>query len=162
MLDFVPETIWTLGNGTIESWARADADAASGADDGSGAGSGMESVSNAAGTEGESASNAAAGTEGESASGSEGSEAAEGLVITSDDGATTFTFYADGTYLFAFEAYGIEDAGSYSYDGETLTITDANGAGTEVTGDPFKLHYVSSVSDQLTGDFTIAAAELVQ
>lgn len=162
VLDFVPETIWTLGDGTIESWARAGADAASGADDGSAAGSGTESVSNAAGTEGESASNAAAGTEGESASGSEGSEAAEGLVITSDDGATTFTFYADGTYLFAFEAYGIEDAGSYSYDGETLTITDANGAGTEVTGDPFKLHYVSSVSDQLTGDFTIAAAELVQ
>lgn len=60
VLDFVPETIWTLGDGTIESWARADADAASGADDGSAAGSGMESVSNAAGTEGESASNAAA------------------------------------------------------------------------------------------------------
>lgn len=81
VLDFVPETIWTLGDGTIESWARADADAVSGADDGSAAGSGTESVSNAAGSEGESASNAA-GTEGESASGSEGSEAAEGLVIT--------------------------------------------------------------------------------
>lgn len=27
-------------------------------------------------------------------------------------------------------------------------------------GDPMKLHYVTAVSDQLTGDFTISAADL--
>ena len=82
------------------------------------------------------------------------------VTITSDDEATTMTFYADGTYLFAFAAYGVEDPGTYTYENGVLTVT--NSAGTEMTaeGDPLKLHYVSGVSDMLTGDFTIPAADL--
>ncbi len=88
------------------------------------------------------------------------SETGEGLTVASDDGATTMTFYADGTYLFAFASYGIEDAGTYVYEGGVLTLTDANGAQTTAEGDPLALHYVSTVSEQLTGDFTIPAADL--
>ena len=84
--------------------------------------------------------------------------APEGVTITSDDGGTTMTFSPDGSYRFFFEAYGIEDLGTYTYEDGVLTLTDANGAQTTAEGDPMKLHYVYSQSDQLTGDYTIPAS----
>lgn len=84
----------------------------------------------------------------------------EGVTVASDDGATTLTFNSDGTYRFFFESYGVEDMGTYTYEGGTLTVTNANGLEMIAEGDPMKLHYVTAVSDQLTGDFTISAADL--
>lgn len=96
--------------------------------------------------------------------GGSGGEAAppsgEGLTIASDDEATTLTFYPDGTYLFSFESYGVEDKGTYTYEGGVLTVTNGNGLEMTAEGDPMSLHYVTAVSDQLTGDFTINAADL--
>ncbi len=116
VLDFVPETIWTLADGGIVTYARAD--------------------------------------------GGEEPPAAEGLTVTSDDGGTTITFNPDGTYVFALPSMGVEDTGTYTYEGGVLTVTNANGVAATAEGDPLKLHYVSSMSDQLVGDFTIAAADL--
>ncbi|MDE6590911.1 MAG: hypothetical protein K2K53_11320, partial [Oscillospiraceae bacterium] len=62
VLDFVPETVWTLDGGNIVTWADAN---------------GGEEP---------------------------GGETADSLTVTSDDGGTTMTFHADGTYMFAFEA----------------------------------------------------------
>ncbi len=116
VLDFVPETVWTLADGAIVTYARAD--------------------------------------------GGEEPPAADGLTVTSDDGATTMTFNADGTYVFKFESYGVEDPGTYTYEGGVLTVTNANGDAVTAEGDPLKFHYVSGVSEQLTGDFTVNAADL--
>ncbi len=84
----------------------------------------------------------------------------EGATVTSDDGATTLTFNSDGTYVFKFESYGVEDAGTYTFEGGVLTLTNSNGAEATAEGDPLKLHYVTAVSDQLTGDFTIDPKDL--
>ena len=89
---------------------------------------------------------------------SQGSHSDGDFTVSSEDGSTSFTFNADGTYRFAFDAYGVEDFGDYSYDGRTLTIINANGNEITATGDPFQFHYVSSMSDQLTGDFSVPAA----
>ncbi len=92
--------------------------------------------------------------------GSGTSQAAEIVTVTSDDGATTLTFNSDGTYRFFFEQYSVEDMGTYTYEGGALTVTNANGLEMTAEGDRMKLHYVTAVSDQLTGDFTINAADL--
>ena len=81
----------------------------------------------------------------------------EGATIASDDGATALTFNADGTYRFAFDAYSIEEFGTYAYENGVLTVTNANGLEAAAEGDPLKLHYVSAASEQLTGDYTIPA-----
>ena len=86
--------------------------------------------------------------------------AAEPVVIASDDGGTEMTFNADGTYRFWFEAYSIEDVGTYAYENGVLTLTDKNGKASVGEGDPIKLHYAYSDSDQLTGDYTIPAEAL--
>ena len=86
--------------------------------------------------------------------------AAEPVVIASDDGGTEMTFNADGTYRFWFEAYSIEDLGTYTYENGVLTLTDKNGKTSVGEGDPIKLHYAYSDSDQLTGDYTIPAEAL--
>lgn len=83
-----------------------------------------------------------------------------GVTVTSDDGGTTMTFNADGTYRFFFEQHGIEDKGTYTYEGGKLTLVNANGAEAVAEGDPLKLHYVTAINEQLTGDFTINAADL--
>ena len=44
--------------------------------------------------------------------------------------------------------------------GGVLTLTDKNGKTYSGEGDPIKLHYVYSGSDQLTGDYTIPASAL--
>ncbi len=88
------------------------------------------------------------------------SAAGGSTTITSDDGATNITFNADGTYVFAFPDYGVEDAGTWTYEGGVLTVINSTGAEQVADGDPMKLHYVSGVSEQLTGDFTIAASDL--
>ena len=86
------------------------------------------------------------------------------LAIPSDDESTTFTLFDNGTYEFYFASYDVKDNGTYAYDvdSQTLTITDANGKETTSTvdGDNVKFHYEYSESDQLTGDFTVAAATL--
>lgn len=87
-------------------------------------------------------------------------EVTEIVTVSSDDGATTLTFNSDGTYRFFFELHSIEDKGTYTYVGGVLTVTNANGLEMTAEGDPLKLHYVTAVSDQLTGDFTISAADL--
>ena len=81
-------------------------------------------------------------------------------MIASDDGGTEMTFNADGTYRFWFEAYSIEDLGTYTYENGVLTLTDKNGKTSVGEGDPIKLHYAYSDSDQLTGDYTIPAEAL--
>ena len=65
------------------------------------------------------------------------------------------TFNADGTYRFWFAAYSIEDLGTYTYENGVLTLTDKNGKQSVGEGNPVKLHYAYSDSDQLTGDFTV-------
>ncbi len=87
-------------------------------------------------------------------------EVTEIVTVSSDDGATTLTFYSDGTYRFFFELHSIEDKGTYTYEDGVLTVTNVNGLEMTAEGDPLKLHYVTAVSDQLTGDFTISAADL--
>ena len=87
--------------------------------------------------------------------------APEGVTITSDDGGTTMTFYPTGTYQFDFAAYGISDAGTYTYVDGVLTLTDVNGVAYTAEGDPLKLHYgYSGAPDQLTGEYTIPAEAL--
>ena len=89
---------------------------------------------------------------------------AELIAIPSDDEATTFTLFDNGTYEFYFASYDVKDNGTYTYaaDSQTLTITDANGKETTSTvdGDNIKFQYAYSESDQLTGDFTVEAAAL--
>ena len=86
------------------------------------------------------------------------------IAIPSDDEATTFTLFDNGTYEFYFASYDVKDNGTYTYDADsqTLTITDANGKETTSTvdGANVKFHYEYSESDQLTGDFTVEAAAL--
>ena len=82
------------------------------------------------------------------------------VTVPSDDGATSLTFNGDGTFVFKFESYHVEDAGTWTYENGTLTLTNAKGAEAVAEGDPLKLHYVTAVSNQLTGDFTINAADL--
>lgn len=135
ILDYFPETIWTVSGSEITTYAKAE-DAAEGAT-------------------GATASAAEAAAEEEPAD-----DAASGFEIASDDGATKMIFGADGTYTFVFEQYGIEDAGTYTFADGVLTLTDANGKETTAEGDPLKLHYEYSQSNQLTGDFTIPVADL--
>ena len=148
LLDWVPETVFTLGDdGDIVTYARAD-----------GASSGTDAAES---TDAAAADGADATAD---ASDATASTAAELITMTSDDGATTMTLYDDGSYKFAFDAYQVEDAGTYTYDAasNTLTLTDANGTQTTTTadGDNVVLHYTFSQNDQLTGDFTVAAADL--
>ena len=83
------------------------------------------------------------------------------MEIVSDDGGTTMTFYPTGTYQFDFAAYGISDAGTYTYVDGVLTLTDVNGVAYTAEGDPLKLHYgYSGAPDQLTGEYTIPAEAL--
>ena len=84
-----------------------------------------------------------------------------GSSIPSKDLGTTISFFADGSYLFAFGNYQIVDTGSYVFEDGVLTLTDANGKETKAEGDPLDLHYLYSQSDQLTGDYSIPAAALV-
>ncbi len=114
VLDFVPETLWTLSDGAIVSYEKTTEEPSE-----------------------------------------EETAVQELATVPSDDGATTLTFYTDGTYRFFFEAYSVEDKGTYTYDGTTLTLVNANGVEATATGSPLKLHYVTAVSDQLTGDYTI-------
>ena len=81
--------------------------------------------------------------------------AAEPIVIASDDGGTEITFNPDGTYRFWFEAYAIEDLGTYTFKNGVLTMTDKHGKTSMGKGDPIKLYYTYSDSEQLTGDYTI-------
>ena len=87
------------------------------------------------------------------------------IAIPSDDEGTTFTLFDNGTYEFYFASYDVKDNGTYTYDADsqTLTITDANGKETTSTvdGANVKFHYEYSESDQLTGDYTVEAAALV-
>ena len=83
--------------------------------------------------------------------------AGEPVTVASDDAATEMTFNADGTYRFFFAAYNVEDKGAYTYENGVLTLTNANGTEASAEGDPLKLHYVTAVSDQLAGDYTIPA-----
>ena len=128
VLDFVPETVWTLSGGEIVSYFNP-------------------------------AEESEAGEPSEEAASGEAT-AETGVTFPSDDEATTLTFYPDGSYRFYFAAYDIEDLGAYSYEDGVLTITDANGAETTAEGDPLVFTYAYSMSDQLTGSFTIAAADL--
>lgn len=139
LLEWVPETVFTLGeNGDIVTYARAD--------------------------EATAETDSAEGTEETAAGETDTAAAAELITIPSDDGATTFTLYDDGSYRFYFESYQIEDLGTYTYDAaaSTLTVTDANGAQTvsEADGDNVTFQYAFSQDGQLTGAFTVSAADL--
>ncbi|MBQ2462795.1 MAG: hypothetical protein II504_10210, partial [Clostridia bacterium] len=86
--------------------------------------------------------------------------AAEPVVIPSDDAGTEMTFNPDGTYRFYFASYNVEDLGTYTYENGVLTLTDKNGKQSVGEGEPIKLHYTYSDSEQLTGDYTIPAEAL--
>lgn len=136
ILELVPETIFTLSqDGSIVTWDYANPV--------------EEEVEE---------------TDDEAAKEAEAVPGNEVLAISSDDGGTTFTLYDNGVYEFYFESYDIRDNGTYTYDEatSTLTITDGNGKETvsDVNGDHVVFHYAYSQSDQLTGDYTIAATDL--
>jgi hypothetical protein len=84
--------------------------------------------------------------------------AAESVTVVSDDGGTKLTFNPDGTFAFDFDAYSVHEEGSYTYEGGVLTLTNPNGDSFTAEGDPMALHYVTAISEQLTGDYTIPAA----
>lgn len=134
LLEWVPETVFTLGEDR-NIVTYTRVDAASGTDAGE-----------------------------EEEEGADVVKAAELLTIPSDDGATTFTLYDDGSYRFYFESYQIEDLGTYKYDVATsvLTIADANGTETVsiVDGENIVFKYIFSQNEQLTGDFTVSSADV--
>ena len=82
-------------------------------------------------------------------------EELKGLTVVSDDRGTTMSFLSDGSYRFFFEAYQIEDLGLWQIADGILSLTDANGKEIRAEGAPYKLHYVYSQSEQLTGDYTV-------
>ena len=128
VLDSVPETIWTLNSDkTIEAYVSAAPAEEAPAEEAAPAEKAAEAP------------------------------AVEGVTIPSDDGGTEMTFNSDGTYRFWFGSYSIEDLGTYTYENGVLTLTDVNGKESSGEGDPIKLHYTYSGSDQLTGDYTIPA-----
>lgn len=133
LLDYIPETIFTVADGAIVSYMDPNAS--------------DETVEE---------SEAAEKTE----SGKPAGEAV--LEIPSDDQGTKFVLYADGAYAFIFESYDITDMGTFTYADGVLTITDKNGAVTTsaADGNNVKFSYAYSDSDQLTGDYTVAAADL--
>ncbi len=47
--------------------------------------------------------------------------------------------------------------GNWTYENGALTLLDKNRKQSAGEGDPIKLHYTYSDSDQLTGDYTIPA-----
>lgn len=140
VLDFVPETIWTLDDDAdaIIGWMNPNAE---------------EEDAKEASDADETAADAE-----EADPADETSSAA--LEVISDDEGTTFTFHPDGTYRFYFESYDVEDLGTYTFEDGVLTITNANEAEVTAEGDPLKFHYVTSVSDQLAGDYTVDATAL--
>ena len=141
VLSFVPETLWTLSENNIITYYNPDGI--------------LES-----GEEPEEPDETEEIEEPQETDEVEDTASVETLTVASDDGSTTMTFNSDGTYLFAFEAYGVEDPGTYIYEGGILTTMNANGDTAKAEGDPLKLHYVSSMSDQLTGDFSILTENL--
>lgn len=147
VLDFVPETIWTLKDGTIESYRDANA----------GEEPKQEETSKEE-KEPEEEKETEEEAQGEDAA--DASAEAGGNMIKSDDGSTRITFRSDGTYVFEFPDYNVSDEGTYTYDGTKLVVTNANKNEMTAEGNPLKLHYVSSMSDALTGDFTIEADKL--
>lgn len=152
ILEYVPETQWTVEGEAIVSYQKAGAE-----ENGQAPAEG--------GTQDASDENAQAladqnAQDKENSGASSGSTAEIKAEVSSVDGATTMTFYADGTYRFYFAQYSVEDKGTYTYDGTTLTVANANGQEMKAQGDPLELHYISSMSDALTGDYSIKAAEL--
>lgn len=166
LLDIVPETIWEVDDGTMEikDYHRADEESSETES------SETESLETES-SETESSETESSETESSDTSDNNDTESAEddgkeesgksnGPSFESDDKATTLTFEADGTYIFALPAQNVEDKGKYTFDGETLVLTNAKGLEMKSEGDPAKLHYVSSLSDQLVGDFTIDLSQL--
>lgn len=138
MLELIPETIFSLSeDGKIVTWNNANPNV----------------------TEGEE-------TVGESTERDELETGNELIAIQSDDEGTSFTLYDNGTYEFFFEAYDIRDIGTYTYDtkAQILSMIDANGKETvsSLEGNNMIFHYMYSASDQLTGDYTVAAADLAE
>lgn len=164
VLDFVPEATWTLNDdGMIQTYEVAGEDETEDeteAADSAETEADATAASTLAETEAEAAAAASDETEAEAAEAASAEASGEVFTVPGDDGATAIDFAADGTYTFRFDQYHIEDKGTWTYDGKTLTLTDANKKETTAEGDPLKLHYAYSQSDQLTGDFTIAAADL--
>ena len=64
-----------------------------------------------------------------------------------------------GTFERSFSLEGVDtDAIKASFTNGVLTLTDVNGAQSTAEGETLHLHYAYSVSDQLTGDYTINPA----
>ena len=90
--------------------------------------------------------------------GSTADAAMEPVTYTSADGATTLTLNGDGTYRFFFASYNVEDLGAYTVEAGVLTVTNANGL--SMSPESGVLHYISSMSDMLTGDFEIYVSKI--
>jgi hypothetical protein len=136
VLEKIPETVWTLKGTAIAGYQTAVKD--------------EETAEQPAETVGEPAAAEAA----------PATLPSESAVIASDDGGTEMVFNPDGTYVFKFAAYNIEEAGTFTFESGTLRVVNANGAEATAEGDPLKLHYVSAVNEQLAGDYTIPADAL--
>ena len=146
VLDAVPETVWTLSGSTITKYESTSVEEEQPAEEAA-----EQPVA-------EAAAEPAAAPVAEAAAEAPAALLAEPAVIPSDDGGTEMTFNPDGTYRFWFAAYSIEDLGAWTYENGVLTLTDKNGKASSGEGDPIKLHYAYSGSDQLTGDYTIPAS----
>ena len=89
--------------------------------------------------------------------------ASKSLVVTSPEwDAVTMTLNGDGSYKFELSAYGIAEAGTWSYADGVLTVTKPSGAtiASVMDGENMKLDYISDASEQLVGKFVIPAADL--
>jgi len=73
------------------------------------------------------------------------------------EGDSTLTIYADGTYRFALEAWGVEEFGIWEFEGFDFSLIqeDGNIINAEIGADhSLNLRYIAVVSDQLQESFT--------
>lgn len=78
--------------------------------------------------------------------------------------AITLTIYKDGSYAFAWEANKVEETGTWTYDStnDTLNLTCGESVQKFTLNEEktfYTLHYVYTVSDQLTQDYEISVSD---
>lgn len=84
----------------------------------------------------------------------------DGPLFSFTGGYCTFDCYADNTFKFGFESYGLEETGTWSFEDYTFTIVKSDG--TEIVAQMDNAHalnfeYTAVSSDQLKDTFTCDA-----